>query len=612
MKDTLFIDGNGAYPVYKHLYIFKTDSNFSPAFIYDSVKPQQFFKLYPRKSYFENMTVSRHYWLTFTVKNNLPHDGVFYYQFNSFAIDMVQGYRKISDSGFLFIGATGGDIPFSKRIYPYYDATYQLALAKGETATFLLCVSNAHGDNISFLPELKDAASFRSVELKFYIVTAIMCGIMLLVFVLNIFFGIALKERLHFLYAFYILIALNEILTMQRVDFQYIFFDDPDIINPFYSINPCLLTILMAHVMQSFLKQKRSNSRVKIFVDIGVIFTYILIAVCCLLYWKFSDKWAIFGIYEIVMCISFLVMFFLLLLSAIEKVIQGYKPAWFYLVATALFSTGLIQYIMLALGGYNADTVGKDYPNTIQIGIVLESIIVFMGIVYRYNLYKKEREQLLVEVNQQQQNLINKIIDAEEGERKRIAEDLHDDVGSTLSMLAMQLSYARQSMEQSPVLKRQFDQSLALSKKAVNDIRNIAHNLLPKDFAETGIFATLETRIQELNATGNIFFRLIIEGNDKKLKEVIAISVYRIINELLTNITRHSEASEATVQLLLEENMVQVMIEDNGKGFDTAVKEEGIGLKNVSRRIETLKGIIHIESNREGTNIIIQIPYNNG
>ena len=78
------------------------------------------------------------------------------------------------------------------------------------------------------------------------------------------------------------------------------------------------------------------------------------------------------------------------------------------------------------------------------------------------------------------------------------------------------------------------------------------------------------------------------------------------------NVTRHSGASEATVQLLLEERTVQVMIEDNGKGFDTGMKEKGIGLKNVSRRIETLKGNTHIESNREGTNIIIQIPYNNG
>lgn len=192
--------------------------------------------------------------------------------------------------------------------------------------------------------------------------------------------------------------------------------------------------------------------------------------------------------------------------------------------------------------------------------------------------------------------------------RKRIAEDLHDDLGATLSTLSLHLSNSKNDVADTVLMQRHYSNMLMLSNKAVNDMRNIAHNLLPKDFTDIGLFKTLEKRIAELNCISNVRFLLITEGDEKKLGQTMLVTIYRISDELLTNIIKHAAASEATLQLLVEVQNVQLMSEDNGIGFATHTAKKGIGLKNIAGRVDFLKGRIHIDSSKGGTQTIINIP----
>ncbi len=607
--DTLFINTNGNYAVNKHLYIYKASREASPSFVFDSVNASAFIKLNGAVTFNDIQHIASYYWLVLTIKNNLPHNETFYYQLNHPQLYSVIAYTK-SGADFNYLGKSGFAYPFNQKYYHYYDNVFPLALKQGQSITILLAITISNGHNAFFAPQLSDTNTFKAKEEKFYMINGIITGIMVTAFLLNIFLGISLNEKLHYLYAFYIVCILYEIYLSQGLDSQYLYPGNNTIIVSIVRyVIPCFCVTLMAWVMQWFLNQKRSNSRIKLFVDIVNIACIGSTTLYLVLFFLSAATIFITGIFQSTLACLAIVQMVLLFASAVEKVIQGYKPAWFYIAAILCLFTGLIEYVLIYLGVNNATSLELRHPNDMQIGLVVETLIVFFGIVYRYNLFKKEKEVLLTEINTYQNSLINSIVTAQEEERKRIAEDLHDDVGATLSALAMHVSNIPDAIKKKGEIESYLNKSLFLSNKAVGDIRTIAHNLLPNDFKNTGLIKVLQNRIDDLNTLGKTNFTFIAEGNEAKLTEVFSITIYRIVNELLTNIIKHSMASEAAIQLLIEQNNIQIMVEDDGIGFNNDTNGgNGIGLKNITGRVKFLKGTINTDSSPNGTTTIINIP----
>ncbi|PYF74083.1 sensor histidine kinase [Pedobacter nutrimenti] len=609
VNDILNIQVNGVdYSLNQHLYIYRTNKKLSPGFILGSLKKKDFKTLSQDQSFSERLHVAKHYWLLVKVKNTTGQDNTFYYQFNSQVIDLVEGYQQNENGRLISLGTSGTNIPFQARPYNYCDIVYPVQLKAGTTTTILFVINNDDGDTIHFLPQLRSANTFKAEEERFYLVAGLITGLMLTVFMLNVFFGLFLKDKLHLLYAVYILIALYEIYSMRGLDIQYLYPNYPILSGYLQNLSPSLLGILMTYIMQWFLNQKKSNSRIKILVDVGLWIIIALIPVNLFIFFFLGDNRFLTGLYEMVLAVVLLIQCLLFILSAVEKVIQKFAPAWFYLAAVLIFLIGLIEFILMVLFGDNQELLFKRFPNDIEIGIVLETFVIFLGIVFRYNSYKTEKENLMNELNRHQQELIKKIVGAEEEERKRLARDLHDDLGATLSTLSLHLGSLEIKHQEQSVLEQYQNYSLSLSNKAFNDMRAIAHDLLPKDFMENGLFNTINERIEELNQNSPINFVLITEGEDEHLPEVYSVTIYRIIKELLANINKHSLARQAALQILIEQDRIQIMTEDDGIGFNQQKKVKGIGLKNIQGRVAFLKGTIHIDSNENGTQMIIEIP----
>jgi len=607
-QDTLVINNKSAYTVNRYVYIYETDKQLNPAAVFDSMPAKDFTRVYPSKTYNDLRSPSNYYWLRLTFTNKLGRGETFYYQLNHPQLYSVVAYTKTGDS-IAYLGKSGYAYPFNQRTYHYYDNVFPIYLLNGQTITVLLAINIHNGHNPYFAPQLDDASTFKAKEEEFYLITGFIAGIMLTALVLNIFLGVFLREKLHFLYAVYIVCVLYEILIMQGLDRQYFYQGTDDNLTIMRYAVPCCGIFLLAYIMQLFLNQQRSNSKIKIFVDI-VNYTLVAVtAIYCLCFLIAANTiGAITALYQKFLACMALAQLCFVFASAIEKAIQGYKPAWFYITAILCLFWGLLEYTLIYLGVNDVASSELKHPNDMQIGLVVETLVVFLGIVYRYNLYKKEKEILLTEVTNHQASLIDKIVSAQEDERKHIAEDLHDDVGATLSALTMHISNIPENATGNTALERYYEKGLFLSDKAVGDIRAIAHNLLPKDFKNAGIFKILEQRVNELNAVANVCFTIITDGDEEKLNEMFAITIYRIINELMTNIIKHSMASEAAVQLLIEENNVQVMCEDDGVGFDNDNPGNGIGLKNIASRVAFLKGTINVDSSSNGTTTVIYIP----
>ncbi|MBI5856167.1 MAG: sensor histidine kinase [Sphingobacteriales bacterium] len=245
----------------------------------------------------------------------------------------------------------------------------------------------------------------------------------------------------------------------------------------------------------------------------------------------------------------------------------------------------------------------------IIIGVAALLLLTVIFLLNRYQLKQKNRYQQ--ELNRQQNELFNAIAAAQDQERKRIAQDLHDTLGSVLSAAKLKLAAAK---ELKPEWSREdhFQTGISLIDEASAELRNISHNIMPAALSRLGLVAALKNLSTAISSNSNVQISFSSHDFTKRLDEQKEISIYRIILELINNAVKHAQASLVTVQLIKYPGYINIMVEDNGKGFDykTALSQKkGIGLGNIISRVEFLKGEMDVDSKPgRGTSVFIDVP----
>lgn len=256
--------------------------------------------------------------------------------------------------------------------------------------------------------------------------------------------------------------------------------------------------------------------------------------------------------------------------------------------------------------------------------IVITVVFAFLlGIIYLifYNYKKNLKSENLIQkknelLKEQRVNQLLKekelksmkaFIEGQEKERIRVARDLHDGLGGTLA--GLRLSFERVT-EKNPdnlqlvQLTKGFDQ-------VYQEVRTVASNLAPPKFQSTYFTDILHSYFIDLTSSNQIVVNADFQPEEKLnlLPEKIKIELYRIIQELLANVLKHAAASSIEIQLMKHDEFVNLIVEDNGKGFNTNKKYKGMGVTNVTSRVELLNGKIDIDSKENrGTMFNIDIP----
>ncbi|MBA6155376.1 hypothetical protein H3Z83_02380 [Tenacibaculum sp. S7007] len=253
------------------------------------------------------------------------------------------------------------------------------------------------------------------------------------------------------------------------------------------------------------------------------------------------------------------------------------------------------------------------------------SFLVLGGGIGLLTLTNSRKKRLLAEQQQElekQKNLtllkeqeivsINAMIDGQEKERIRIAEDLHDNIGSVLATLKLHFENLKFNRE-----KKQFNQDELYQKteKLIDEtylkVRSLAHAKNAGVIANKGLLVAVKLMAKKISDANKITIHVLDFGLVKRLDNNLEISIFRIIQELITNIIKHAEATDATINIALYDQNLNIIIEDNGKGFiyDKTTLKEGIGLSSIGTRVQHLNGTFTIDSTiSKGTSIIINIP----
>lgn len=220
-------------------------------------------------------------------------------------------------------------------------------------------------------------------------------------------------------------------------------------------------------------------------------------------------------------------------------------------------------------------------------------------------ILNKQRNRALV--MQQEVKLLAALLAGEERERTRTAKDLHDAVASTLSAAKIQISH--QSGLSTPYIEHSREKAVDLIEAALKEVRNISHNLAPNMVLDEGLAYATANFCHKVS-TESLQINSYFIGNIPNLEPEKSLIIYRIIQEAINNVIKHANASEALVQLIVNDGQLDITIEDNGKGFEPKkVKKNGIGIANLTNRIQLLNGTYEISSSpNEGTTLYINIP----
>ena len=236
------------------------------------------------------------------------------------------------------------------------------------------------------------------------------------------------------------------------------------------------------------------------------------------------------------------------------------------------------------------------------------ALLLLVAFFYLYTLYKNNKRSnsfKIKEMNQQKEiQLSNAFIDGEEKERQRIAQDLHDGLGGSLSGLKLKLAAIDPNDAQTNL-----KDSILLLDNSIVELRRIARNMMPSNLLKSGLSIALNDLCASMSSKEREI-TLETDGISEKLSSQVQINLYRIVQELITNSIQHGKANHIMVQCIQNGNQILLSVEDNGKGFDTKLnhKIEGIGLQNVKNRVEWLKGKWNIESSpQNGTDINIEL-----
>ena len=262
--------------------------------------------------------------------------------------------------------------------------------------------------------------------------------------------------------------------------------------------------------------------------------------------------------------------------------------------------------------------------NVIIISLIIGSILLIILLYFMFR-NRNQKEKIRVRDNEiklkqqeidgflksQEINAISNMLDLQEKERKRISQDLHDRIGSILSTVKMYFKSVEQSVEN---LKKenltQYQKANELLDDACSEVRRISHDLGSGLLIKFGLVTTLENLRDNLQKSKQISAVLVTHGIDDRLNNDVEIGIYRIVQELISNVLKHAEAKEVVIQLIKNKGILNIMVEDNGKGFDVSKQEDtGIGIINIKSRVEALNGKLLMDSTiGKGTTMSIDIP----
>jgi signal transduction histidine kinase len=275
----------------------------------------------------------------------------------------------------------------------------------------------------------------------------------------------------------------------------------------------------------------------------------------------------------------------------------------------------------------NRSIMQRELWQLLGLGLAIGIGVAVLAIGYAGRLESRLRRQMTkdVELTRDLQDLSAKLVTVQEQERRHIARELHDEIGQALTAIKVELAHAQHSIEGSPGAAAAFGEgsritlsnvlcdARSITDGALRQVRDLSYLLHPPALDDLGLVAAVESYIRAFGTRHGVQADLAHQGMQGRLSAESEAAAYRIIQEALTNVAKHSGATACHVTMTRLAGTLRISIEDNGVGFDPAMtrpgERRGLGLIGMRERASHLQGVVTIDSRRgRGTRLVIELP----
>ncbi len=260
-------------------------------------------------------------------------------------------------------------------------------------------------------------------------------------------------------------------------------------------------------------------------------------------------------------------------------------------------------------------SVQSDLWQVLGLALAIGVAVAILAVVYAGRLERRLRQQMAkdVELAHDLQELSAKLVSVQEQERRHIARELHDEIGQALTAVKVELALAQRAIDGAEGPTNMLQAARTITDGALHQVRDLSYLLHPAALDEFGLVSAVDAHIKSFSKRHEIVAELSHESMSSRLAPETEAAAYRIIQEALNNVAKHAKATECRVYLARQQDVLRIVVEDNGIGFDASAPRSadrrGLGLIGIRERAAHLNGTVVIESVRgRGTRIVVELP----
>lgn len=591
-------------PVIEHLAYYATPQK--DTFLQQALKELRHGKFIAFENGVLNKGIARdYYWVYFTVSNKGGSGKRLMLDIDNSRLNEIELFQLQGDSA-QSLGKLGDFAPFNQRRFKDKSFLYYLYIEKDAEAEYFLWI-NQVGSTFVLPLELKDAASWQTNGYRYLLLDGIIYGILFFVALMSMLFYSTSGYTLYLYYSMYIFTGVAWLFSYFGLGYAYIWGQWPAVNTAMAPVTAALNIMLNLQICQVLL-DLRPGSKFSRFFN-ACKWWLLPVALMPLVNLNNYD-YAVNRNYLYILLGSILLAVLLVAYTLLRDAGRKSTAASVYLFAGLLKSTGIVILALLELGIIPAT---GNMEGLMQLGILIEISLLTYALAKRYSLYKLRT--------------VAKVIEAHEKERVIISREIHDSISNGLTGLHYRVD---------DLISGEKDLSItgsATLEKLSNDLqklhaeaRNISHNIMPHYIRNHSLGEILERYIGEVQQKMDPAQQLSINFscNDERylFSEALKLNIFRIVQEALTNIVKHANASQADIVLHFTKHKLVLTVEDNGDGLlnGSSIKD-GMGIKNIKARVELLQGDYNVTAHlartpdvqeaavQYGTRIQIKIPY---
>ncbi len=587
-QSTIYIDNNSSGErIESRLTVFPTPS---------ILQPQEAWEQLP----FQSIGSEKHFgftqdfhWVGFSLQSGSA-DNDWIIEVVNPHINNVQMYvRKQGSPTWQLTDNTGRRQPFSSRRIAHYNFLMPIDLQQNEQLDVLLMLDKQRS-SISYPIKIWRFSDLVPEKQRDYGLYGVYFGMFLLIIVITILAYLVTFRRIYLWYIFYVtsvgLFIFNDI----GLAHQYVYPWSGEI-GTFARLVLTYITLL-AFILFTRKYFEIPQNFPKIDRIFKILATFFLLHASI---YAFFTGW--FQVNATILLIVLYIIIVITILTAIWTSIRYLKIEKFgAMLFLAAFSFMIVAGLIFILTEFGVFSDIRFLFTPIQIGSVLEILFLSSGLAWQVRVVDRERVALQNRVNRLQNEKLRAYIEGTEKERVRISMDLHDGIGNKLANLKRTVAKGHDSAEEvNNVIQELIDET-----------RRISHTLAPPVFSLIGIVSNITQLVHELNENSKISYNFQHLSVPEHISDDAATQLYRIVQECVQNIEKHSNAIRADIQLIGHDDILVLTIEDDGMGIsDVSPSEIGIGLENIHRRVHHIGGHIEFTSaENEGVQIIVSIP----